>query len=52
VIDIKTYGDSEMVAEINMETDDVRRYDEKATNNHIVGACTMVRSSSDDMWAP
>jgi hypothetical protein len=51
-VDILSRDESELTAEIKIVTDDVRYYDERATDNSIIGRCVLTRQSRDDMWHP
>jgi predicted DNA-binding WGR domain protein len=51
-VDVEKHQETEMIAAIKIETDDLIRYDEKAKDNLISGVCTLRRAAKEDMWAP
>ena len=51
-VDIVSQDERELTADIKIVTDDVHYYDERATDNAIVGRCLLSRQSRDDMWHP
>jgi predicted DNA-binding WGR domain protein len=51
-VDIEKHHETEMIAAIKIETDDLIRYDEKAKGSSILGTCTLHRDAKENMWAP
>jgi hypothetical protein len=49
-VDIVSHDDSQLIADIQVVTDDVRYYDERARDNTMAGQCVLSRQSRDDMW--
>ena len=51
-VDVLSHDDAQLTAEIKVVTDDVDRYDENATDDTMVGQCTLSRQPRSDMWGP
>jgi hypothetical protein len=49
-VDILGRDDSQLTAKLVVVTDDVRYYDERATDDTIIGECALTRLSRDEMW--
>lgn len=49
---VKSHTDQEMEIEFTIVTDDVNYYDERATDNAIVGSCRVPACSKEDLWNP